>query len=80
MKKISVDFHALNSSAHTITMSSAQDPNSNRQSRYYELEGSVPEAVTLPQYEALAELEATTAGRGIDRLDSKENLTADTTK
>jgi hypothetical protein len=47
-------------------MSSAQDPNSNRQTRYYELEGNVPEAETPPQYETLAELQATTAGRGIN--------------
>lgn len=47
-------------------MSPAQNLDSGSPPQYHELEGSMPEIVAPPQNEVVAELEATTAGRGIN--------------
>ncbi|RGP79749.1 udp- transferase [Fusarium longipes] len=49
-------------------MSSAKESSLNQGTGHYELEGDIPE-VPLPQYEALAELHATAAGRDDGRID-----------
>lgn len=47
-------------------MSPTQNLDSGFPPQYHELEGSIPQTVAPPQNQVVAELEATTAGRGID--------------